>query len=99
MTKIAMTHPATGEVVECRIDGLTHAELEALPLDEQVCADIARDIAPCLPEEFLAAYVLRVGVARAGISVLGAWLESRARDWMAVNVAPLVARTPPLATD
>ena len=94
-----MTHPATGEVVECRIDGLTHAELEALPLDEQVCADIARDIAPCLPEEFLAAYVLRVGVARAGISVLGAWLESRARDWMAVNVAPLVARTPPLATD
>lgn len=73
VTKIAMTHPATGEVVVCRTDSLTYAELEALPLDEQVCADVARDIAPCLPEEFLAAYVIRVGVITAGIGVLGAW--------------------------
>jgi hypothetical protein len=81
MTKIAVINPATGCLVECRIDGLTHAELEALPLDDQICEEVARDVAPCLPEEFLAAYVIRVGVMRAGASILGAWLEDRARRW------------------
>jgi len=53
MTKIAVISPMTGRLVECRIDGLTHAELEALPLDDQICEEVAREVAPCLPEEFL----------------------------------------------
>jgi hypothetical protein len=81
MTKIAVINPATGAWVECSIDGLTHTELAALPLDDQICEEVARDVAPCLPEEFLAAYVIRVGVVRAGASILGAWIQDRARRW------------------
>ena len=81
MTKIAVINPTTGRLVECRIDALTHAELEGLPLDDQICEEVAREVAPCLPEEFRAAYVIRVGIVRAGASILGAWLEDRARRW------------------
>jgi hypothetical protein len=81
MRQIAVINPTTGRLVECRIDGLTHAELEALPLDDQICDEVAREVAPCLPEEFLAAYVIRVGVVRARVTILGAWLEDRARRW------------------
>jgi hypothetical protein len=81
MTKIAVVNPTTGQLVECNIEGLTHAELEALALDDQVCDEVAREVAPCLPEEFLAAYVIRVGVVKAGVTVLGAWLERRLREW------------------
>jgi hypothetical protein len=81
MARIAVIDPATGQWVECNIDGLTHAELEALPLDDEICDEVARAIAPCLPEEFLAAYVIRVGVVRAGASILGAWIGDRARRW------------------
>jgi hypothetical protein len=45
MRKITVINPATGRVVECRIDGLTHAELEAVPLDDQICDEVAREVA------------------------------------------------------
>ena len=71
MTRIAVVNPATGELVECNIDGLTQVDLEALPLNELICDEVAREFAPCLPEEFLAAYVARVGAVMAGINILG----------------------------
>jgi hypothetical protein len=70
--KIVIKHPWSGEMVERDISGLTPAELEAYPLDEGICDEIARAIAPCLPEEFLAAYVERVGAITAGVVILGA---------------------------
>jgi hypothetical protein len=51
------------------------------PLDDQICEEVAREAAPCLPEEFLAAYVIRVGVVRAGATILGAWMGDHARRW------------------
>ena len=70
--KILVKHPWSGELVERDITGLTPAELEDYPLDEGICDEIARAIAPCLPEEFLAAYVRRVGAIAAGIVIFGA---------------------------
>ena len=70
--KIVIKNPWSGEMVERDISGLTPAELEAYPLDEGICDEIARAIAPCLPEEFLAAYVKRVGAITAGVVILGA---------------------------
>ena len=70
--KIVIKHPWSGEMVERDISGLTPAELETYPLDEGICDEIARAIAPCLPEEFLAAYVKRVGAITAGVVILGA---------------------------
>ena len=70
--KIVIKHPWSGAMVERDISGLTPAELEAYPLDEGICDEIARAIAPCLPEEFLAAYVERVGAITAGVMILGA---------------------------
>jgi hypothetical protein len=61
------------------IGGLTPEELQALPLDDLVCKEVAVAIAPCLPEEFLAAYVIRVGVVEAGNTIIGAWIQNRAR--------------------
>ena len=71
MTKIAIVNPATGELIECNVDGLTQAELEALPLNARIYDELAREIAPCLPEEFLAAYVARAGAVIAGITIIG----------------------------
>jgi len=61
-------------MVERDITGLTSAELESFPLDESICDEIARAIAPCLPEEFLAAYVRRVGAITGGTAIFGAQL-------------------------
>jgi len=80
MTSITLCDPETGELVECPVTGLTVDDLAAFPLDEQVCAEIARDVAPCLPEEFLVAYVQRVGAVKAGMHILGAWMERKARE-------------------
>ena len=70
MARIAVIDPTTGQLIDCSIDGLTHAELEALPLEDRICEEVPRELAPCLPEEFLAAYVIRVGVVRAGATIL-----------------------------
>ena len=75
--KIVIKNPWSGEMVERDISGLTPAELESYPLDEGICDEIARAIAPCLPEEFLAAYVKRVGAITAGIVIFGAQLVRR----------------------
>jgi len=75
--KIVIKNPWSGEMVERDISGLTPAELESYPLDEGICDEIARAIAPCLPEEFLAAYVKRVGAITAGIAIFGARLVGR----------------------
>jgi hypothetical protein len=74
---IVIKNPWSGEMVERDISGLTPAELEAFPLDETICDEIARAIAPCLPEEFLAAYVKRVGAITAGIAIFGAQFVRR----------------------
>ena len=74
--KIVIKNPWSGEMVERDISGLTPAELEEFPLDEGICDEIARAIAPCLPEEFLAAYVKRVGAITAGVAIFGARLVS-----------------------
>jgi len=70
--KVIVRNPWSGRFVERDIAGLTSAELESYPLDERVCDEIARAIAPCLPEEFLAAYVGRVGAIKAGLAIFGA---------------------------
>src|SRR5437879_9598811 len=75
--KIVVKNPWSGEMVERDISGLTPAELESYPLDEGICDEIARAIAPCLPEEFLAAYVKRVGAITASIVIFGARLVGR----------------------
>jgi len=75
--KIIIKNPWSGEMVERDISGMTPAELEAFPLDEGICDEIARAIAPCLPEEFLAAYVKRVGAITAGIAIFGAQFMRR----------------------
>jgi len=75
--KIVIKNPWSGEIVERDITGLTPAELESYPLDEAICDEIAQAIAPCLPEEFLAAYVKRVGAITAGIAIFGAQLVRR----------------------
>ncbi len=46
---------------------------------------VAAEVAPCLPEEFLAAYVIRVGVVKAGLHILGSWLDETARDWLPLD--------------
>jgi hypothetical protein len=80
MTTITLLNPATGELIDCAFDGLTADDLASFPLDEAVCAEIARDVAPCLPEEFLVAYVQRVGIVKAGMHILGSWLEHKASE-------------------
>jgi len=80
MTTITLLDPATSELVACVFDGITADDLASFPLDEAVCAEIARDLAPCLPEEFLIAYVQRVGVVAAGIHILAAWLDRKASE-------------------
>ena len=80
MTSITLRDPVSGALMDFAIDGLSPDELASFPLDDSVCAEIAKDLAPCLPEEFLAAYVQRVGVATASLHVLAAWLERKARE-------------------
>lgn len=80
MTTITLCDPATGELIDCPLDGITADALASFPLDEAVCAEIARDIAPCLPEEFLVAYVQRVGAVKAGMHILAAWLDHKAAE-------------------
>ena len=70
--KIVVRNPWSGRLVERNIAGLTPAELASYPLDESVCDEIAHAIAPCLPEQFLAAYVKRVGAIKAGAGIFGA---------------------------
>jgi len=60
--------------------GLTPEELQALPLDERICEEVSAAVAPCPPEESLAAYVIRVGVVEAGQQIIGAWIANRISD-------------------
>ena len=77
MTTIVVQNPRSMRFERYNIAGLTPEELEALPLDERVCEEVAAIHAPCLPEEFLAAYVIRVGVVAAGRAIVGAWIAHR----------------------
>jgi len=79
MTTIVVQNPRSRVLERYDIAGLTPEELEVLPLDERVCNEVAAARAPCLPEEFLAAYVLRVGVVEAGRQIVGDWFAHRVR--------------------
>ena len=80
MTSITLCDPVSGAPVDLAIDGLSPDDLASFPLDDAVCSEIAKELAPCLPEEFLAAYVQRVGVATASLHILAAWIERKARE-------------------
>jgi hypothetical protein len=80
MTTIVIQNPYSRGLERYDIGGLTPEELQALPLDDRVCEEVAAAVAPCLPEEFLAAYVIRVGVVEAGQTIIGAWIARRLRD-------------------
>jgi len=82
-TTIVVQNPYSRKLERYDIGGLTPEELQALPLDERVCAEVSAAVAPCLPEEFLAAYVIRVGVVEAGQQIIGAWIANRVRDLFA----------------
>lgn len=71
MTTITLTNPWTGESVDRDISDLTERQLDAYPLDEDVCAALHSRVAPCTPAEFLAAYVAAVGPEIAGSQILG----------------------------
>lgn len=71
MTTVTLINPFSGATVKRNITGLSQLALDALPLDEDVCSLLARRIAPCSPEEFLAAYVDEVGSEAAGIVIIG----------------------------
>jgi hypothetical protein len=79
-TTIVVQNPYSRKLERYDIGGLKPEELQALPLDERVCAEVSAALAPCLPEEFLAAYVIRVGVVEAGQQIIGAWIANRLRD-------------------
>lgn len=68
---ITLVNPFTGATVEHDITELTEEQVDAYPLDEDVCNELAAEIAPCTPQAFLAAYVNRVGPRAAGIAILG----------------------------
>ena len=76
--KVVVRNPWSGRLVERDIAGLTPSELASYALDDRVCDEIARAIAPCLPEEFLAAYVRRVGAIKAGMAIFGARVDRSA---------------------
>jgi hypothetical protein len=83
-TTIVVQNPYSRRLERYDIGGLTPDELEALPLDDRVCEEVAIAVAPCLPEEFLAAYVIRVGVVEAGKTIIGAWIARRLRNMFAL---------------
>ena len=68
---VTLINPWSGATVERDITTLSQAQLDAYPLDEDVCNELAAAMAPCTPPEFLAAYVERVGPEAAGVSIIG----------------------------
>ena len=80
MTTIVIQNPHSRKLERYDIRGLTAEELQALQLDERTCEEVSAAVAPCLPEEFLAAYVVRVGVIKAGQQIIGSWIANRLRD-------------------
>jgi hypothetical protein len=82
LTSVIVQNPFSGLLERLDIGGLTPDELQALPLDERMCEQVAAAVAPCLPEEFLAAYVVRAGVVEAGKAIVGAWLRDRTREML-----------------
>jgi hypothetical protein len=68
---VTMINPWNFDVVIRDITHLSKDELDAYPLDEQVCEELQRRLAPCTPATFLAAYVEEVGPKAAGRVILG----------------------------
>jgi hypothetical protein len=58
MTTIVVQNPDSRRLERCDIRGLTPEGLQALALDDRVFEEVVAVIAPCLPEQFLAAYVV-----------------------------------------
>jgi hypothetical protein len=72
-TTIQIINPWSGAVVNHDITGLTEAQLDAYAqvMDDEIREALHSSLAPCKPEEFLAAYVERVGPEEGGRIVLG----------------------------
>jgi hypothetical protein len=68
---IEIANPWTNAYVEHDITDLTQQQLDAYPLDEELCNELAGEMAPCSPAEFLRAYVDRVGGVEAGRVIIG----------------------------
>jgi hypothetical protein len=72
-TTITIANPWTGAIVERDITGLTQHQLDAyaVVMDSEACEAVARELAPCSPEAFLARYTEIVGAQAAGVVVIG----------------------------
>jgi len=70
-TVITLVNPWSKALVKRDITDLTQEQLDAYPLDEDICNELHAQIAPCSPADFLAAYVDRVGPEAAGIVIIG----------------------------
>lgn len=68
---VTMVNPWTFDIVIRDITELSKDELDSYPLDERVCEELHRRLAPCSPATFLAAYVDEVGPKGAGRVILG----------------------------
>ena len=72
-TYVTITNPWTGALVGRDISDLSTHQLDSWValMDDDVCEQIANEMAPCTPAEFVAAYVDRVGPDAAGRIILG----------------------------
>jgi hypothetical protein len=71
--KIRLTNPWTGALVDLDISDLSAHQFDrwVALMDDDVCEQIHKEMAPCTPAEFVAAYVDRVGPDAAGRIILG----------------------------
>lgn len=73
MTEITVTNPWTGKTFNLDITGLSQEKLDAyaLLMDDELRESIHDELAPCEPEQFLAAWAEKVGSEEAGRVILG----------------------------
>lgn len=73
MTTITVINPWSGATLHLDITGLTQAALDSYAerMDDDVREALHDALAPCTPEDYLAAYVERVGAVAAGVLLLG----------------------------
>jgi serine/threonine-protein kinase RIO1 len=70
---ITITNPWTGALVERDITNLSEWELAQWVelMDDELCEQLSRELAPCTAAEFVTAYVDHAGPDAAGRIILG----------------------------